>query len=133
MSPVAAMTDWLASESAPAGFSIDRELVLQASDANKATVRYANHELEGKEIIGHIAAGKRVIRLGMTWNDRISFVLNEHLQIKRIEFLDIIKEQSSAVANDDNEMFELDFTLMTGELAKMLSALTDALGGEEAK
>jgi recombination associated protein RdgC len=31
-------------------------------------------------------------------------------------------------------MFELDFTLMTGELAKMMTDLTDALGGEvEAK
>jgi recombination associated protein RdgC len=67
----------------------------------------------------------------MTWNDRISFVLNEHLQIKRIEFLDIIKEQSSSVANDEDEMFELNFTLMTGELAKMIAALTDALGGED--
>ncbi len=125
------MTDWLASETAPAGFTTDRELVLQASDANKATVRYANHVLEGEEIIRHISAGKRVVRLGMTWNDRISFVLNEHLQIKRIDFLDIIKEQSSSVANDEDEMFELDLTLMTGELAKMIAALTDALGGED--
>jgi recombination associated protein RdgC len=28
-------------------------------------------------------------------------------------------------------MFELDFVLMTGELAKMLTALTEALGGED--
>jgi recombination associated protein RdgC len=131
LSPVAAMTNWLASEAAPAGFSIDRELVLQSSDDSKATVRYANHVLEGKEILNHISAGKRVIRLGMTWNDRIAFVLNEHLQIKRIEFLDIIKEESSNIADNEDEMFELDFTLMTGELAKMLAALTEALGGTE--
>ena len=133
LSPVAAMTDWLASENAPAGFTIDRELELRSSDENKATVRYANHVLEGKEILGHISAGKRVTRLGLTWNDRISFVLNEHLQLKRIDFLEIIKEESSKVANDEDEMFELDFTLMTGELAKLLTSLTDALGGEEVK
>ena len=131
LSPVAAMTDWLAAENAPAGFTIDRELELRASDENKATVRYANHVLEGKEILAHISAGKRVTRLAMTWNDRISFVLNEHLQIKRIDFLDIIKEESSQVAENDDEMFELDFVLMTGELAKMLAALTEALGGED--
>jgi recombination associated protein RdgC len=133
LSPVAAMTDWLASENAPAGFTIDRELELRSSDENKATVRYANHVLEGKEILGHISAGKRVTRLGLTWNDRISFVLNEHLQLKRIDFLEIIKEESSKVANDEDEMFELDFTLMTGELAKLLTSLTDALGGQEVK
>jgi len=69
----------------------------------------------------------------MAWNDRISFVLNEHLQIKRINFLEIIKEESSKVADNEDEMFELDFTLMTGELAKMLTNLTEALGGEEKK
>ncbi|MDD4979480.1 MAG: recombination-associated protein RdgC [Gallionella sp.] len=133
LSPVAAMTDWLAREQAPAGFSIDRELELRSSDASKATVRYANHALEGKEILAHIANGKRVTRLGMTWNDRISFVLNEHLQLKRIDFLEIIKEESSKVADNEDEMFELDFTLMTGELAKMLTDLTQALGGEAVK
>lgn len=130
LSPVAAMTDWLAAEHAPAGFTIDRELELRSSDENKATVRYANHILEGKEILGHISAGKRVTRLGMTWNNRISFVLNEHLQIKRIDFLEIIKEESAKVAANEEEMFELDFTLMTGELARMLTDLTAALGGE---
>jgi recombination associated protein RdgC len=130
ISPVAAMTDWLASNHAPAGFTIDRELELRATGESKATIRYANHALEGDEILKHIAAGKRVTRLGLTWNDRISFVLTEQMQIKRIEFLDIIKEESSKQADDADELFELDFTLMTGELAKMIADLTAALGGE---
>ncbi len=130
LSPVAAMTDWLSGENPPAGFSIDQELELRATGESRATVRYANHALEGEEILAHIAAGKRATRLGMTWNDRISFVLTEQLQIKRLEFLDIIKEESGSVADNAEEMFELDFTLMTGELAKMLNDLTEALGGE---
>ena len=132
ISPVTAMTDWLASNHAPAGFTIDRELELRATGESKATIRYANHALEGDEILRHIAAGKRVTRLGLTWNDRISFVLTEQMQIKRIEFLDIIKEESTKIADDADELFELDFTLMTGELAKMLADLTAALGGEPA-
>ncbi len=131
LSPVAAMTDWLAGETAPAGFTIDRELELRATGESKATVRYANHALEGEEILAHIAAGKRATRLGLTWNDRISFVLTEQLQIKRLEFLDIIKEESTTLADTADEMFDLDFTLMTGELARMLVDLTDALGGEK--
>jgi len=130
LSPIAAMTDWLAGENAPAGFTIDRELELRATGESKATVRYANHALEGEEILAHIAAGKRATRLGLTWNDRISFVLTEQLQIKRLEFLDIIKEESTTLADTADEMFELDFTLMTGELANMLADLTEALGGE---
>jgi recombination associated protein RdgC len=130
ISPVAAMTDWLAGNNAPAGFTIDRELELRATGESKATIRYANHKLEGEEILKHIASGKRVTRLGMTWNDRISFVLTEQMQIKRLEFLDIIKNESTELAKNADELFELDFTLMTGELAKMLADLTNALGGE---
>lgn len=130
ISPVAAMTDWLAGNKASAGFTIDRELELRATGESKATVRYANHALEGEEILAHIASGKRATRLGLTWNDRISFVLTEQLQIKRLEFLDIIKEESTTLADTDEEMFDLDFTLMTGELARMLTDLTEALGGE---
>jgi recombination associated protein RdgC len=133
ISPVAAMTDWLAGENAPAGFTIDRELELRATGESKATVRYANHALEGEEILAHIAAGKRATRLGLTWNDRISFVLTEQMQIKRLEFLEIIKEESTSQADTADELFELDFTLMTGELAKMLTDLVNALGGEPAK
>lgn len=130
LAPMAAMTDWLANEAAPAGFTIDREVELRSSDENKSSVRYANHALEGKEFASHISAGKRVTRLGLTWNDRISFVLNEQCQIKRIGFLDILKEESASVADTEDEIFEVDFLLMTGELGKMLDAMIDALGGE---
>jgi recombination associated protein RdgC len=130
LSPVAAMTDWLASGAAPGGFSIDRELELRATNEGKATVRYANHALEGEEIIRHIAAGKRATRLGMTWNDRISFVLTEQLQIKRLAFLDVIKEESTTLADHADEVFDAEFALMTGELAKLLKDLLNALGGE---
>ncbi len=132
LSPISAMTDWLAGDNAPAGFSIDRELELRATGESRATVRYAHHALEGEEIQAHIASGKRATRLGMTWNSRISFVLTEQLQIKRLEFLEIIKEESGMLADTDEEMFDLDFTLMTGELAKLLTDLTQALGGEVA-
>lgn len=60
-------------------------------------------------------------------------MLTEQLQIKRLEFLDIIKEESTTLADTADEMFELDFTLMTGELAKMLTDMIDVLGGEEKK
>lgn len=132
IAPVAAMTDWLAGETAPAGFTIDRELELRATGEGKSTVRYGNHALEGQEILAHIKAGKRATRLGMTWSDRISFVLTEQLQIKRLEFLDMIKEESNSQADNEEEIFDLDFVLMTGELARMLNNLTDALGGENA-
>ncbi len=130
-SPAAAMAEWLVKGDAPGAFSIDQDLELRASDAGKATVRYARHNLEGKEIRDHITAGKTVVRLGLTWNDRISFVLTEQLQIKRVTFLEILKRESDAEVEDEGEQFEIDVALMTGELPLLLADLVKALGGEK--
>jgi recombination associated protein RdgC len=130
LSPGAAMTAWLSEGEAPAGFTLDRDLELRAPGDERATVRYVRHALEGGEIRTHIAEGKSATRLGMTWNDRISFVLTEDLQIKRLAFLDILKEESEGQAESDEERFDIDFALMSGELAKLLAALVEALGGE---
>jgi recombination associated protein RdgC len=92
----------------------------------------AKHSLEGEEIRQHIAAGKVVTRLAMTWNDRISFVLNDNLQVKRLAFLDILKEQADGQGDNEDERFDIDFTLMTGEVAQLLDDLLAALGGEPA-
>ncbi len=129
-SPSAAMTGWVDSGEAPVGFTVDQDLELRSTE--KATVRYANHSLEGEEIRQHIADGKIVTRLAMTWNDRISFILNDVLQIKRLTFLDILKEQSEGQSDNADERFDIDFTLMTGEVARLLDDLIDALGGEVA-
>ena len=91
-SPSAAMSAWLALGDAPLRFTIDQDLELQAADQTKATIRYTRYPLEAREIRQHLTAGMYASRLGLTWNDRISFVLTEQLQVKRLEFLAIDKE-----------------------------------------
>lgn len=129
LSPGAAMTGWLADNEAPSGFSIDRDCELRLPGEDRATVRYVRHALDGEEIGEHIAAGKQATRLGLTWADRVSFVLTEKLEIKRLQFLDILKEQSEQ-AEDAEAMFATEFALMSAELARMLGDLVAALGGE---
>ena len=130
-SPSSAMTGWVAEGEAPSHFTLDQDLELRS--AEKATVRYVKHTLEGEEIRQHIAEGKVVTRLAMTWGDRISFLLNENLQIKRLSFLDLLKEQADGQAENEDERFDIDFTLMTGEVARLLDDLLEALGGELVK
>lgn len=128
MSASAAMTAWLAGNDSPAAFTIDRDCELRGTGDERATVRYVRHDLEAEEISKHIKAGKEVTRLAMTWNDKLSFVLHENLQLKRLAPLDILKEQTDSSAAD--EVFDADFALMTGELKKLLPGIVDALGGE---
>ena len=130
-SPAAQMTLWLSSGHIPAPFTIDQDLELRAAGESRATVRYVNHPLEGREIREHISGGKVATRLGMTWKNRVSFVLTDQLQIKRVAFLDILKGDNESQSDDAEEQFDIDFALMTGELASMLEDLTKALGGEK--
>lgn len=128
-SPVGVMTAWLEMDEAPHGFTVDQDTELRATGESKAAVRYVKHTLEPDDIRRHIASGKQCTRLAMTWNDKISFVLTESLAIKGIKPLDVLKE-TDAVSRDDNERFDNDMLLMTGELSAMLADIVVALGGE---
>lgn len=129
-SAVGAMTQWLAAGDAPRGFTIDQDCELRAQQDEHVTVRYANHPLDIREIREHIAAGKQVSRLALTWQDRVSFVLTDKLEVKRLQFLDIAKAEAGADDADSAEREDADFTLMTGLLGRLLPDLVEALGGE---
>jgi recombination associated protein RdgC len=126
-SPSAAMADWLVSQEAPQGFSVDRECELKAADESKAVVRYARHRLDTDEVKQHIEGGKMPTRLALTWNEHVSFVLTEGLQLKKMAFLDVVFEGKSQGKDDG---FDADVAISTGELQKALPDLLDALGGE---
>ncbi len=133
VSPQAAMADWLAGGEAPHGFTIDRDCELKSIGEEKAAVRYVRHPL-GDEVSGeikaHLTAGKLPTKLALTWDERISFVLGEKLEIKLLAFLDLLKEEAEKNAERADEQFDADFALMTGELSRFLPQLVEALGGE---
>ncbi|AKJ67094.1 recombination associated protein [Pandoraea thiooxydans] len=130
-SPVAAMTNWLLGGEVPGNFTIDQDAELRASGDGNATVRYVGQTLDDAEVRRHIEAGKQCVRLALTWADRISFVLTPSLTIKRVAPLDVIKEAEDPTAQNDDERFDADVALMTGELDRLLAELLDVLGGEQ--
>lgn len=121
----ATMAHWLLSQEAPAGFSIDRECELKAADESKAVVRYARHPLDIEEVRLHVQQGKLPTKLAMTWDDRVSFILADSLQIKKIAFTDTVLDQAG-----DEGGFDSDVAIATGELSKLIPDLIEALGGE---
>jgi recombination associated protein RdgC len=129
-SPHAAMTSWLLRGEAPPRFSIDDDLELQTADKSKTVIRYTRHPLDGKDIQAHLASGKYPTRLGLTWNDRVSFVLTDKLQVKRLEFLEMAKDVPEGEEVDPEEQFDIDFAVMAGELASLLGDLAGVLGKE---
>ncbi len=126
-SAAAAMSAWLTSGEPPVGFSVDRECELKASDESQAAVKYSKHPLDIDEVRQHIAAGKLPTRLAMTWDDRVSFLLTESLQLKKLAFLDGVFD--GAAARDDDG-FDADVAMATGEMSPLIAQLLEALGGE---
>lgn len=129
-SPVSAMTEWLLSDDTLSGFTIDQDAELRSNGDGNATVRYAGHSLDDQEVRRHVESGKQCTRLALTWNERVSFVLTPSLAIKRVSPQDVLKEMADPTAHNDEERFDSDFMLMTGELARMLDDLLNVLGGE---
>ena len=130
-SPAAAMTGWLAADEAPANLVIDQDTELRASGESRAAIRYVKHSIDADDVRRHIQSGKQCTRLALTWADLVSFVLTEGLDIKRIAPLDVLKENTDTVATNDDEKFDGDMMLMTGELAKLIDDVVAALGGEK--
>ena len=130
-SPAGAMAAWLTSREAPAGFSIDLECELRQADDSRATVKYTRHTLDTDEVVQHLQHGKTPAYLAMTWADRVSFVLTDELKIKRVKFLDVETAAAPGAASDgEDDSFDANAALATGELSQLMGDLLDALGGE---
>jgi recombination associated protein RdgC len=129
-SPQAAMAAWLGMGEAGHGLNIDDDLELRAKDLSKATIRYTHHAFDNALVRRQCSDGFAPTRLGLTWNARVSFVLNEKFQVKRVQFLELAKDTGDAQEADPQEQFDIDFAVMSGELAKLLADLLAAVGGE---
>jgi recombination associated protein RdgC len=130
-SPTAIMTTWVAGGGAPAEYALGDVCELREGGDVGGIVRCRGQDLTGDEIRGHLQAGKQVTRLGLIWDERIAFVLDEALVARRLQFLDVVRESLRDTATGSPEaVFDAEFALMTGELALLLPRLLELFGGE---
>jgi len=124
-----AMTNWLVTATAPAGFSIDNDCLLKNQSSN-ASLRFSKHPLEDS-VEEHIKDGKLPMELSMTWGDRVSFSLGADWAIKKIKLLDVVTADHEKAEDPIAEM-NAEVMLDIGELLQIIPALIDAMGGEAA-
>lgn len=130
--PSITMTQWLINNQAPDGITIEDECELRSPEEAGGIIRCKRHDLTLPEIKNHLDTGKEVIKLAVNWEDRISFIIDEHLAIKRLRFLDLIQDQASDIkADTDAEKFAADFSIMSLELNHFLPRLLALFGGEQ--
>jgi recombination associated protein RdgC len=125
------MTEWLNTSITPKDIFIEDECELRSPEEEGGIIRCKRHDLALPEIKNHLASGKQVIKLALSWSERLSFILDENLAIKRLKFLDLIQEQTADIETyGDIEQFDADFSIMTAELALFLPRLLELFNTE---
>lgn len=129
--PMVTMTQWLMDNNSPDDITIEDECELRAPEEAGGIIRCKRHDLSLPEIKNHLDSGKQVIKLAVNWADRIAFVIDEHLAVKRLRFLELVQDQMMDMeAESEAEKFDADFSIMSLEIANLLPRLLELFGGE---
>ncbi|MND38630.1 Recombination-associated protein RdgC [compost metagenome] len=134
VAPTATMTDWL--RNAPFGcnscLSLLDECEMRDTDEEGGIVRCKHQDMESDEVQEHLRAGKLVTKLSLAWSDKLSFVLDDKLSIKRLRFEDLLQEQAEQDGGEDRAgQLVATLAIAAGTLYQFVAELIDALGGEE--
>ncbi|BCA27651.1 recombination-associated protein RdgC [Pseudomonas sp. 1D4] len=132
IAPTATLTEWVKTQEAAKDFYVLDECELRDTDEDGGVVRCKRQDLTSDEIQLHLSSGKLVTQLSLAWQDKLSFILDDKLVIKRLRFEDLLQEKAEQDGGED-ALAQLDasFTLMMLTLVEFLPQLLDALGGEE--
>lgn len=132
--PTRVMTDWLTNFNLPSFIDVDDTCELMEVHNGDGIIRCKRQDLAANEIQHHLKSGKQVVKLGLTWKSRMSFILEQDFAVKRIQCLDTINEaRKDTEAETDAEKLDADFTLMQGEFRDLLADLFSLLRDKNAE
>ncbi|NWC83881.1 recombination-associated protein RdgC [Pseudomonas putida] len=84
------------------------------------------------EVLNHLQAGKVVTKLKLAFEDQLSFILQDNMQIKSLRLEDLLREQAVKDGGDDAaSQFTATLVLSILTLPALLPNRFEALGGEE--
>ena len=127
-SPRMLLTHWL-SHGLPSGFALGDECELRdPATASGAIAKCSRQDLESDEVAEHLRNGKQVFKLGLVFDERISFVLGEDLVIRKLKFLDVVLDQLGDDLHEASDEIDARLSLQSLELGCLLDKL-DALFG----
>jgi recombination associated protein RdgC len=127
--PIRIMREWLHDGEATGAFTIDQDCELISLGTDEGAVRYVNCYLGGEDVRMHLDGGKLPSMLGLTFDDRVSFIVTERLELRRIVLLDVVAERATQDADNAIELFDGQFTLAASEIEGALDALVGEMGG----
>lgn len=117
-------TDMVKQQNLPAGFEFGDEIELRDSQETGSVVRCRQHDLSGTEITTHLAHNKQVTKIALIWQQRLQFVMDQDLAIKRFKPTDVLLEQRDKLVDATPEQrIDADFALFSGEFSQLYPQL----------
>ena len=128
-SPVIVMSQWLLNGGLPDGMSLGGDVDLEDPQEEGGVVRARGMNLESDEIRRHIESGKQAVRLALSWQDQIDFVVDKDLGLRRIRFSDELKGINEELHEDVLARRDADCLLMGETLSTLQRAIAKTFGG----
>lgn len=123
-SPRIVMTHWIATGELPEGFVLGDEVELRdPSTASGAIARCRRQDLDSDEVREHLRTGKQVFRVGLIFDDRVSFVLSDDLVISKVKFTDVVLDEQADSPESAAAEMQANLSLMALEYSRLLEKL----------
>ncbi len=128
-SPAAAMSYWLFHGTPPGGFTIDDECEIREQGEPGGTIRCKRMDITQGSIRKQLEHQSQVVQLALSWEDRLSFILDQDMVLRRIKPLEVIdhlrEEQQDDLPPDIR--FESDLILFQAEARGVIKRLFEVL------
>lgn len=123
----AVLTEWMGGVLSGALYLND-SATLQHGTSEGGEVKLAHLELVADEIKNHLDAGMQCTRLGLGFDDSLSFTFDEDLAVRKLKFLDGAMDKLESF-EADGVAAEIDarFALLSGEVGGLFDALSGPL------
>ena len=128
-SPVIVMSQWLLKGGLPEGLSLGGDVDLEDPQKEGGVVRVRGMYLESDEIRRHIESGKQAVRLALSWQDQVDFVVDRDLSLRRIRFSDELKSINEELQEDVLARRDADCLLVGETLSTLQTAIAKTFGG----
>ena len=128
-SPMIVMSQWLLNGGLPEGLSLGGDVDLEDPQEEGGVVRVRGMYLESDEIRRHIESGKQAVRLALSWQDQVDFVVDKDLSLRRIRFSDELKGINEELHEDVLAHRDADCLLMGETLSRLQTAIAKTFGG----
>ncbi|NCA69959.1 MAG: recombination-associated protein RdgC [Sphingobacteriia bacterium] len=121
--PPKVMTEWLLDAAAPSDFQLGDACELRDASDSASLIRCRGQDLVSEEILAHLRAGMRVVKLALSWDDRLEFVLADDLSLKRLRVADALLEEMGEDELDPAARLDAELAILGLQIRELIARL----------